>query len=563
MATDIHRRPTAPAFGPIPLSKRLAGYGSVFGKTIRDSRRATIAVGVGLGLALIGVSAAIVSQFATPASRHEIGAVVAAVPPILQGLAGKPVNVETLGGYLQYKYGTFFPLVVSLWSILALSGTLAAEARRGSLEFVAANPMTRRRIALEKLLGHVTSLVIAMAVIFVSLVIAGGAFAKLPGDAFGVATAAGYAIWLGLLALAAGSVAFALAPVLGRGSAAGIAGAITFGGFLLNGYQAAIPSLAPLANLTWFGWTSDHLPLAGQFDWAPLILVAILVIVLCAVGIEAFVRRDLGATSAIPWPGLPRALAGIHGPAGRTARENLPTALAWGIGLGLFGLLIAGSGRSFVEQLGSAPDFQRLLGNIFPGIDIGTVGGFLQLVFVEFGLVLVGLAAATLVGGWASDESSGRLEFLLATPRDRVRWLISGALGIGSGIVVIAVLCAIGIGIGTASSGGDLVTPVLGSLVLGLFALALAGIGIAVGGLVGPRAAAPAVAILTIVTWLIDIISPALGLPDAVHELALSSHFGLPMVGVWDGTGVAASLILAVVGVAIGAWGFARRDLDS
>ncbi len=63
---------------------------------------------------------------------------MAAVPPILQGLAGKPVNVETLGGYLQYKYGTFFPLVVSLWSILALSGTLAAEARRGSLEFVAA-----------------------------------------------------------------------------------------------------------------------------------------------------------------------------------------------------------------------------------------------------------------------------------------------------------------------------------------------------------------------------------------------------------------------------------------
>ena len=42
MATDIHSRASAPAFGPIPLSKRLAGYGSVFGKTIRDSRRATI-----------------------------------------------------------------------------------------------------------------------------------------------------------------------------------------------------------------------------------------------------------------------------------------------------------------------------------------------------------------------------------------------------------------------------------------------------------------------------------------------------------------------------------------
>ena len=84
-----------------------------------------------------------------------MGDLIAAVPPILQGLAGKAVNVETLGGYLQYKYGAFFPLIASLWSILALSGTLAAEARRGSLEFVAAAPMTRRRIALQKLFGHI------------------------------------------------------------------------------------------------------------------------------------------------------------------------------------------------------------------------------------------------------------------------------------------------------------------------------------------------------------------------------------------------------------------------
>ena len=256
---------------------------------------------------------------------------MAAVPPILQGLAGKPVNVETLGGYLQYKYGTFFPLVVSLWSILALSGTLAAEARRGSLEFVAADPMTRRRIALEKLFGHVTSIVIAMRR---DLRLDRDRRRRLREPAGRRVrrrtAAAGYAIWLGLLALAAGSVAFALAPVLGRGAAAGIAGAITFGGFLLNGYQAAIPALAPFANLTWFGWTSDHLPLAGQFDWAPLVLVAVVVIVLCAVGIEAFVRRDLGATSAIPWPGLPRALAG-HPRADRTDGQREP---ADGAGVG-------------------------------------------------------------------------------------------------------------------------------------------------------------------------------------------------------------------------------------
>ena len=117
---------------------------TVLGKTIRDSRRTTIIVAVLLFLLLISVTAAVATEFDTQAKRKSLADLVAGLPPILQGLAGKPINVETMGGYVQYKYGTFFPIVLSLWSILALSSTLAAEARRGSLEFVAASPISRR-----------------------------------------------------------------------------------------------------------------------------------------------------------------------------------------------------------------------------------------------------------------------------------------------------------------------------------------------------------------------------------------------------------------------------------
>ena len=167
MTTDVGRRPgpAAPTIPSVSLRSRIYGFGSVFGKTLRDSRRAVLAVGVLLGVTLIGVSFAIVSEFSTVAARQELVNVVNAVPPILQGLAGKPVAVDTLGGYLQYKYGTFFPLIASFWSILALSATLAAEARRGSLEFVASTAMTRRRIALEKLFAHLAGLAIAGLVI--------------------------------------------------------------------------------------------------------------------------------------------------------------------------------------------------------------------------------------------------------------------------------------------------------------------------------------------------------------------------------------------------------------
>ena len=46
-----------------------------------------------------------------------------------------------------------------------------------------------------------------------------------------------------------------------------------------------------------------------------------------------------------------------------------------------------------------------------------------------------------------------------------------------------------------------------------------------------------------------------------IHQLALSSHMGQPMVGAWDAVGVVACLLLAAGGVALGTWGFARRDL--
>jgi ABC-2 type transport system permease protein len=364
-----------------------------------------------------------------------------------------------------------------------------------------------------------------------------------------------------LMALAAGGLAFALSQFLGRGAGVAIAGSVMFAGWILNGYQGAVPGLAPFANLTWFGWTSNHLPLAGAYDWPSLIPVALAVVLFFVIGIEAFVRRDIGATSAVPTPSLPRFLVGLSGPAARSFGNGLSTAVAWGLGLGIYGLVIAASATAFTDLIQTSPDVAKLLQTAFPGVDILSVGGFLQLLFVQFGLILAGLAAATLVGAWASDETSGRLEMLLATPLARARWAMAGGLAILGQIIVFTVIAAIGIAIGTAMIGGDVVQPVVGTFALGAFAAAFAGVGIAIAGLWRSSWAAPAVALLTIGTWFVDTIVPAFKLPDVVHQLALSAHYGLPMLGQWDGAGLVASTVLAVGGVAVGAWAFRRRDL--
>ena len=142
-----------------------------------------------------------------------------------------------------------------------------------------------------------------------------------------------------------------------------------------------------------------------------------------------------------------------------------------------------------------------------------------------------------------------------------MRWVVSEAVGALIAIVLIVAVTAAGIAIGASLTGGDIVTPVVGSVVIGLYAIALTGVGFAIGGLVGTGAAAASVAIIVVATWAIGVLGPAFGLPDVVQTIVLSSHYGQPMVGHWDVAGIVASVALAVGGVLIGAWGFARRDL--
>ena len=473
-----------------------------------------------LGLVFIGITAQSLNSSTRPSHALEMIALINSVPPILAGLAGPVVNVGTMGGYLQYKYGTFFPVLLSLWSVLALSGTLAAEARRGSLEFVASSGLSRWRIALQKLGGHLTGMAIVFLVTLVSIAIAGATFATLPGDELSLTQAFGYSIWMILMALAAGSVAFALAPFIGRGAAAGICGFITIAGFLITGYSAPVPELAPIANLTWFGWTYNHLALAGQFDWMSVVFLAAFVVVMLVIGLVAFARRDIGITSTVPTPSLPRALVGLRGPVSRSIGHNLNAAIAWGLGIGFFGLLLAGSSTGFTDQLQNSPEFMNLIHMVFPNLDFSSVGGFLQLLFFEFGIVLVGLAAVTLVAGWASDETSGRLEFLLATPLSRLRWAGSGGVGILVDLALVVLLTAVGIAIGGLIAGGDLVNPLTGSTVLFFYGAALIGIGVAVGGLLGARLAVPVVAVVVLATWMVQLLGPLFNLPDFIQQLA-------------------------------------------
>jgi ABC-2 type transport system permease protein len=383
----------------------------------------------------------------------------------------------------------------------------------------------------------------------------------MPGDPIAPGAAIGFAMGVGLKGLVAGSIAFALAPLFGRGAAAGIAGALMLGGYVITSYRTVVPAFDTLANTSWFSWTADHLPLAGQSDWAGIALTGVVCLVLLAAGVEAFMRRDVGVTISVPAPGLPRALLGVHGPLGRTFGDLLPTALAWGIGLGVYGVLMSAASRSLLDALAASPAMADIFRNLIPGIDITTAAGFLQLAFADFGFVLVGLATATFIAARSSDETSGRLELQLTTPLTRVRWAAASGTAVWLAIALVTILLAGAVAVGVASVGQDPLTPAIGTLVLALYGTALTGIGVGVGGLFRASLAMPTVLAVAIGTFLLDMLAPLLRLPDWVGQLALTTHLGEPMVGAWDAAGIVACLVLAIGGLVIGAWGMARRDV--
>jgi ABC-2 type transport system permease protein len=560
MAVDV-RAPLVSAPASAPWSRRIWGFGSVFGKTLRDSRFAVVAVVGVLGLMVVAGGATMANTYGTPETRRELAELSASLPPVLAGLYGNPVSVDILGGFISWHYGTYLALLGSLWSILALSSTLAGEARRGSLEFTVATPLSRTRIALEKLGGHVVAVAVAMALVGLAAWVAGAAFGTMPGDEVSPEAAAGFAVGLFVRTLMAGSVAFALASFVGRGIAAGLAGALLVAGYVVTSYRTVVPVFDAVAEFSWFAWTSDHLPLAGRWDWAAVMITLVAVVVLLGIGIVGFARRDLGVTGSIRTPTVPGTLLGLRGPIGRSFGEVLPMSLAWGIGVGLYALLMAAASRSFVEEL-QGSSIIEVVRDMVPGIDLTTPEGFLQMLFVDFGLVLVGLAAATLVAERMGDETAGRLELQLTTPLTRARWALASGAGVWLGLAVVVACLALAVVVGVTAAGGEAVTPLVGTLALALYGLALTGIGIAVGGLFGSALAGPVVVVFAIGTFLVDILGPALDLPDWVQQLALSSHMGEPMVGSWDANGIVACLVVALGGLVLGAWGIRRRDVS-
>ena len=180
--------------------------------------------------------------------------------------------------------------------------------------------------------------------------------------------------------------------------------------------------------------------MAGVSDWTSLGFLAVVDAVLFALGVLVFRARDIGITRGFGLP-LPRLGFGLGSPLGRSFAERLPIAAAFGVGLGLMGLIFALNAASLIESIGNIPQLQESTAGL-SGCRRPDTAGVLQLTLFGFGsLVMVG-AAALAAAGWASDETGLRLEMVLGAPISRFAWAVRSGIGVLAALGAMALVIA-------------------------------------------------------------------------------------------------------------------------
>jgi len=414
-------------------------FRSILSKSLRDYRVPMLAWGFGLLVFMATVVA-----MATPA-------VVMAYISLVKILSfwGDPYAMNTPEGYITFRYmETIWPLLLSLWPILAGARLVRGEEERGTMDVLLATSQTRARLLLSKV-GALSLALLVITILFALGVVAGEAGLHAHVD-FVRALLTG--LNMSLLAFLFGMVALLISQLTAsRRAAAGWASGLLIL-FLLLEMTGREVSGSWLPYLSPFYYYNLNRPLIAGFPDQPLAALLLLGFsVLCLVGSTVlFARRDIGR-SAFEWQ---REVAGSSEPAlrslNRAEREvstrsvSLQTLFAdgWGSFWWLLGIvafcalwqfLTPGLQKFFNQAVQQTPWMARYLFDTPTNTNTAVLG---TIVFA-FAPALVVILALTLALKWPSDLENGRLELIFSTPQSRLRVLLE-RFGANLLVVVLA-----------------------------------------------------------------------------------------------------------------------------
>jgi ABC-2 type transport system permease protein len=461
---------------------------------------------------------------------------------------GGPLFGVSLGGLTAWKIGATEFILAALMSLMTVVRHTRTEEETGRLELVGATVVGRYAPLTAALITAGLANLAAAVLIALGLVSAGLPAAGSVG--FGLATALAGMMFAAIAAVTAQLTESAR-------TATAMAGAILGGSFLLRAVGDTGPTW--VSWLSPIGWAIHMRSFAGEQWWVAAMAVGLMV-VLTGIAYALVAGRDVGAGLVADRPAPAVAAPGLRTPLALAWRLHRGLLIGWVIAFALSGPVLGGVAKSISDSFTANQQVTDLLARL--GGSKGLVDAYLAAVL---GITGVAAAAYTVQATMRlrAEESSGRVEPLLATQVGRIRWAASHLAFALLGTAVILAVAGAGAGLAYGLQIDDVGGQVSRLLVAGLVqvpaAWVLAGLGTALFGL------APRLAVLTwaaliacialfelgaflgLSQWIVDA-SPFAHVP----KLPGSAFTGTPLMWL---TAVAALLVVA------GLSGFRRRDV--
>ena len=268
------------------LRRRPAELHSVFERTFHEQRRSLYGWSVGLfALGLI-----MTALYPTIRGNPQLATLHETYPRALRSLFG--ISDMTTGvGFLRAEVFSFVaPMLIIVLAVLWGGDLIAGEEDRGTIDILLANPISRRRVLLEKWAALLAGVAVASAALTAGLAI-GIVAADLHAGAGEIAAAVVSTALLGVLY---GTVAVALGAATGRrGLARGVTAALAVAAYLLSSLADLVGWLKPVRPTSPWYHTLGVDPLAAGF--LPLHLLVIVALTAAVIGgaVTAFDRRNL------------------------------------------------------------------------------------------------------------------------------------------------------------------------------------------------------------------------------------------------------------------------------
>ena len=262
---------------------------SVFLKTLRDQRRAILWWVIGL-LGLAAYLAVLYPSISTTPSYNQM---LQAWPKgIVASVMGEFPDYSTPEGYMNST--TFFMMVPLLFIAFAAglgAKAIAGEEEHGTLDVLLANPLPRWRVVLDKFGALVLLTVVLGASLWLGLAV-GGAAVHMDLKLGRLAAVTLSAILLGV---AFGTLALAVGAATGkRGLSTALASVVGVVAYFLNSLAPVVSSLQPYRKLSLLYYYIGADPLRNGLNLGHAAVLAGVTVVLLAVGVLAFQRRDVG-----------------------------------------------------------------------------------------------------------------------------------------------------------------------------------------------------------------------------------------------------------------------------